>query len=160
MVLCQYNRKIKRSWYHHSDSKYQGIGDKKMAKRRNMSSGTIWEDKVGYSRAVRVGDLIYVSGTTATDDEGNVVGDNAYEQSKFIFEKIEHSLHAVGAEMRHVVRTTMYVTDASMWEDVGRAHNEFFADIRPVSTLVEVSALIGEAYLVEIAVDAVIYQEK
>jgi enamine deaminase RidA (YjgF/YER057c/UK114 family) len=137
-----------------------GLGEHKMTKRRNISSGTKWEDIVGYSRAVRVGDLVYVSGTTATDDDGNVVGNNAYEQSKFIFEKIEHSLHAAGAEMRHVVRTTMYVTDASMWEDVGRAHNEFFADIRPVSTLVEVSALIGDEYLVEIAVDAVIFEEK
>lgn len=127
-----------------------------MSERRNVGSGTIWEDKVGYSRTVRVGNLVFVSGTTATDDNGNVVGDNAYEQSKFIFEKIEKSLQEVGAEMRHVVRTTMYVTDASSWKDVGRAHHEFFADVRPVSTLVEISALIGDGYLVEIAVDAVI----
>lgn len=130
-----------------------------MSDRQNLSSGTIWEDKVGYSRAVRVGNLVYVSGTTATDDNGNVIGNNAYEQSKFILEKIERSLKGVGAEMRHVVRTNMYVTDASQWEQVGRAHQEFFGEIRPVSTLVEVSALVAEPYLVEIAVDAVIHDE-
>ncbi|GAB5493893.1 MAG: RidA family protein [Phototrophicaceae bacterium] len=130
-----------------------------MSDRQNLSSGTIWEDKVGYSRAVRVGNLVFVSGTTATDDNGNVIGNNAYEQSKFILEKIERSLKGVGAEMRHVVRTNMYVTDASQWEQVGRAHQEFFGEIRPVSTLVEVSALVAEPYLVEIAVDAVIHDE-
>lgn len=128
-----------------------------MAERQNISSGTKWEDSVGYSRTVRVGNLVFVSGTTATDDEGNVVGENPYEQSKFILEKIEKSLQEVGAEMRHVVRTNMYVTDASLWDGVGRAHHEFFADVRPVSTLVEVAALIGDQYLVEIAVDAVIH---
>ena len=130
-----------------------------MIERQNVSSGTIWEDEVGYSRTVRVGNLVFVSGTTATDDDGNVIGDNTYDQSKFIFEKIERSLQAVGAEMRHVVRTNMYVTGASQWEGVGRAHKEFFAETLPVSTLVEVSALIGEAYLVEIAVDAVIHDD-
>lgn len=130
-----------------------------MLDRQNLSSGTIWEDKVGYSRAVRVGNLVFVSGTTATDDEGNIIGDNVYDQSKFILEKIERSLQGVGAEMRHVVRTNMYVTDASKWEGVGRAHQEFFGETRPVSTLVEVSALVGEPYLVEIAVDAVIHDE-
>lgn len=128
-----------------------------MEERQNFSSGTKWEDIVGYSRTVKVGNLVFVSGTTATDDDGNIVGNTSYEQSKFILEKIERSLQAVGAEMRHVVRTNMYVTDASQWEGVGRAHNEFFAETRPVSTLVEVSALIGEQYLVEIAVDAVIH---
>ena len=126
-----------------------------MTERQNVSSGTVWEKRVGYSRAVRVGNLVFVSGTTATDDEGNVVGTTTFEQAKFIFEKIERSLKQVGAEMHHVVRTTMYVTDAKQWEGVGEAHNEFFADVRPVSTLVEVSALIGDGYLVEIAVDAV-----
>ena len=130
-----------------------------MAKRRNVSSGTKWEDIVGYSRVVRVGNLVFVSGTTATDDDGKVVGDNAYEQSKYILEKIERNLHGVGAEMRHVVRVTMYVTDVSTWEEVGRAHHEFFGDIRPVSTLVEVSALVAEPYLVEIEVDAVIHDD-
>lgn len=131
-----------------------------MAERQNVSSGTTWEDSVGYSRTVRVGNLVFVSGTTATDDDGNVVGTDTYEQSKFILEKIERSLQSVGAEMRHVVRTNMYVTNANEWEGVGRAHYEFFADVRPVSTLVEVSALIGEAYLVEIAVDAVIHDDE
>lgn len=131
-----------------------------MAKRQNVSSGTVWEDIVGYSRTVRVGNQVFVSGTTATDDDGNVVGDNEYDQSKFILEKIERSLHTVGAEMRHVVRVIMYVTDANQWEGVGKAHKEFFDDIRPVSTLVEVSALIGDPYLVEISVDAVIHDDE
>ncbi|MEM9951792.1 MAG: RidA family protein [Chloroflexota bacterium] len=128
-----------------------------MADRQNISSGTIWEQQVGYSRTVRVGNMVFVSGTTATDENGNRVGDTTYEQSKYIFEKIERSLKEAGAEMRHVVRTTMYVTDVAQWEGVGQAHAEFFTDVRPVSTLLEVSALIGEGYLVEIAVDAVIH---
>lgn len=128
-----------------------------MIERQNISSGTIWETEVGYSRAVRVGNQVFVSGTTATDDEGNIVGDDTYSQSKFILEKIERSLHHAGAGMRHVVKTVMYVTDASQWEGVGKAHAEFFVDIRPVSTLVEVSALIGDGYLVEIAVEAIIH---
>lgn len=130
-----------------------------MSERKNISSGTKWEGIVGYSRVVRVGDRVFVSGTTATDDEGNVVGDNTYEQSKFILEKIQHYLREAGAEMRHVVKTIMYVTDASQWEGVGRAHNEFFADVKPVSTLIEVSALVGPDYLVEISVDAIVHDE-
>lgn len=130
-----------------------------MSERKNISSGTKWEGIVGYSRVVRVGDRVFVSGTTATDDDGNVVGENTYEQSKFILEKIQHYLQEAGAEMRHVVKTIMYVTDASQWEGVGRAHNEFFADVKPVSTLIEVSALVGPDYLVEISVDAIVHDE-
>ncbi|MGJ3238633.1 MAG: RidA family protein [Anaerolineae bacterium] len=130
-----------------------------MVKRQNISSGTHWEDRVGYSRVVRIGNQVFVSGTTATDDAGQVVGADAYEQARYIFEKIERSLQVVDAKMQHVVRTTMYVTDASTWEAVGRAHHEFFADVRPVSTLVEVSALVGEEYLVEIEVDAIVHDD-
>jgi enamine deaminase RidA (YjgF/YER057c/UK114 family) len=130
-----------------------------MAKRRNISSGTKWEPIVGYSRVVRVGNQVYVAGTIASDD-GNLIGEgDAYQQARFILQKIEHYLHTVGAEMRHVVRTRMYVTDAALWEDVGRAHHEFFKDVQPVATLLEVSALIGSDYLVEIEVDAFIHDE-
>ena len=131
-----------------------------MAQRRNISSGTKWEPLVAYSRVVRVGNQVYVAGTTATDDEGNLVGENdAYEQTRFILQKIEHYLHNAGAEMRHVVRTRMFVTNAALWEAVGKAHHEYFADVQPVATLVEVSALIGSGYLVEIEVDAFIHDE-
>lgn len=129
-------------------------------KRRNISSGTKWEAQVGYSRAVRVGQQVFVAGTTATDENGNRVGDDAYTQSQFILQKIERALQNVGAEMRHVVRTTVYVTDASIWEQVGRAHHEFFADVKPANTMLEISALLGDGYLVEIAVDAVIHDQE
>ncbi|MEL6525105.1 MAG: Rid family hydrolase [Chloroflexota bacterium] len=125
--------------------------------RRIIASGTKWEDIVGYSRAVRTGNLVFVSGTTATNEAGERVGDDAYTQTKFILQKIERALNEAGADMRHVVRTTIYVTDASIWEGVGRAHHEFFADVKPANTLVEISALIGDGYLVEISADAVIH---
>lgn len=131
-----------------------------MAQRHNISSGTKWEPLVGYSRVVRIDKQVYVAGTVASDNEGKLVGENdAYEQARFILQKIEHYLHTVGAEIRHVVRTRMFVTDASLWEAVGKAHHEFFADVQPVATLVEVSALIGAGYLVEIEVDAFIHDE-
>lgn len=131
-----------------------------MAKRQNITSGTKWESLVGYSRVVRIDKQIYVAGTVASDDEGNLVGENdAYEQARFILQKIERYLHNAGAEMRHVVRTRMFVTDAALWEGVGKAHHEFFADVQPVATLVEISALIGSGYLVEIEVDAYIHDE-
>jgi enamine deaminase RidA (YjgF/YER057c/UK114 family) len=128
-----------------------------MTQRQNISSGTVWEPRVGYSRVVRVGNIVHVSGTTATDDDGNLVGgSDMYEQSRYILQKIERYLKLAGAEMRHVVRTRMYVTDASQWEGVGKAHHEFFHDVLPVSTLLEVSALIGDEYLVEIEVEAIV----
>lgn len=128
-----------------------------MSKRQNISSGTKWEPLVGYSRAVRVGNVVHVSGTTATDEGGAVVGvGDAYAQTKFILEKIERALKEAGATMRDVVRTRVYLTDVNLWEDAGRAHAEFFADVRPANTMLAIAALIGDDYLVEIEVEAII----
>ena len=126
-------------------------------KRVNISSGGLWETKVGYSRAVRVGNMIAVAGTTATDSEGKVIGiGDAYTQTKVILEKIEKSLREAGASMKDVVRTRMFVTDISKWDDIGRAHGEMFGSIRPAATLVEVRALITKDTLVEIEVEAIL----
>lgn len=126
--------------------------------RQNLSSGAKWEEVVGYSRAVRVGHTIQVAGTTATNEQGEIVGLNSpYEQTQQILRKIEAALQAVGGELRHVTRTRIFVTDISRWEEVGRAHGEVFRDIRPVCTMVEVSKLIDPQMLVEIEVDALLY---
>ena len=128
-----------------------------MVERIKVSSGTVWEERVGYSRAVRAGDLVFVSGTTATDDQGNVVGRGDPEaQARFIIEKIKRALEAAGASLSDVVRTRVYVTNADDWEAVGRAHAAYFGETRPANTLVEVSRLVGPDYLVEIEADAVI----
>ena len=122
-----------------------------------MSSGAVWEPVVGYSRAVRVGPWVSVAGTTAALPDGGVVGaDDAAEQTREAVRRIAAALEQVGAGLEHVVRTRMYVTDISRWEEVGRAHGEFFADIRPASTMVEVAALIDPALLVEVEADAVV----
>jgi len=127
-----------------------------MSQRQNISSGTVWETLAGYSRAVRLGDLIAVSGTTATDENGHIVGQgDPYAQTAFILRKIERALREAGASLEDVVRTRIFVTNVAQWEAVARAHAEFFGEIRPANTLVEVSALIGEGYLVEIEADAV-----
>ena len=125
--------------------------------RTNYSSGAKWEDIVGYSRAVKVGNTIEVTGTVAVDDNSNLVGGNdAYEQTKFIIQKIESVLQKAGASLNHVVRTRMFVTDISRWEEYGRAHGEFFKDIKPCTSMIEVKGLIAPEYLVEIEATAVI----
>jgi enamine deaminase RidA (YjgF/YER057c/UK114 family) len=125
-------------------------------KRTNFSSGSKWEDIVGYSRAVRVGNVIEVTGTVASGDDGNVVGKgDAYTQTKYIYQKIESVLKRAGASMSDVVRVRMFVTDISRWQEYGRAHSEFFKDIKPCNTMVEVRALIEPDYLIEIEATAV-----
>ena len=128
-----------------------------MTQRQNISSGAKWEDIVGYSRAVRIGNVIEVAGTTAVDENNNVVGLNdPGAQTRFILQKIEKALHSAGANMRDVVRTRLFVTDISRWEEVGRAHGEFFREIKPASTMLQISALISPELLVEIEVTAIV----
>jgi len=124
--------------------------------KKQVFSGTAWEEKVGYCRALRVGNQIEVSGTTAVEDRKAVFPEDPYGQARFIFEKIERALQELGAGMEHVVRTRMYVTRIQDWEAVGKAHGEFFGEIQPASTLVEVSSLIGPDLLVEIEATAVV----
>jgi enamine deaminase RidA (YjgF/YER057c/UK114 family) len=125
--------------------------------RTNYASGAKWEDIVGYSRAVRVGNLVEVTGTVAVNDQQELVGgDNAYEQTLFILQKIEKILARAGAGLQDVVRTRMFVTDIARWEEYGKAHGAFFRDIRPCTTMVEVSRLIDPAFLIEIEATAII----
>lgn len=124
--------------------------------RINISSGAIWEDQVGYSRAVRVGNVIEVSGTTAVDGDLLIGKGNLYIQTQFILQKIEKTLIEAGSSMADVTRTRMYVTDISNWEEAGKAHAEYFSKIRPAASMVEVRRLIDPDLLIEIEVTAVV----
>jgi enamine deaminase RidA (YjgF/YER057c/UK114 family) len=126
-----------------------------MTERQKISSGAKWEDIVGYSRAVRVGNRIYLTGTTAIDESGNLIGEgDGYAQTVQVIRNIERALHKAGATLEHVVRTRMFVTDIARWQEYGRAHREFFGEIRPCATMVEVRALIDPRMLIEIEVEA------
>jgi len=125
--------------------------------RINYSSGAKWEDIVGYSRAVKIGNTIEVTGTVAVNEHNELVGgDNAYAQTRYILEKIERVLIQAGASMKDVVRTRMFVTDISRWEEYGRAHGEFFGTIKPCTSMIEVKGLIDPDYLIEIEATAVV----
>jgi len=126
-----------------------------MTDRERISSGAKWESIVGYSRAVKVGNRIYVTGTTALADDGEIVGvGDAYEQAKQCISNIGKALKRLDAGLEHIVRTRMFVTDISRWEEYGRAHGEFFREIMPATTMVEVKALIDSRMLIEIEADA------
>jgi enamine deaminase RidA (YjgF/YER057c/UK114 family) len=125
--------------------------------RKNIGSGTPWESTIGYSRAVRIDNHVWVAGTTATDERGEVVGaGDAAAQTRFILEKMASALAEVGASLHDVVRTRMFVTDIAEWEAIGHVHGEFFRAVRPAATMVEVARLIDPAHLIEMEMDAYI----
>ena len=124
--------------------------------RKNINSGSPWEEIVGYSRAVRVGNIIEVAGTTAMDGDELIGKGDVYAQTIFILKKIEKALQEAGAELHDVVRTRIYVVDITQWEKAGKAHGEFFKKIKPVSTMIEVSGLINKDLLIEIEVTAIL----
>lgn len=126
--------------------------------RVNYASGAHWEEIIGYSRAVKIGNIVEVTGTVAVDENNNLVGkDNPYEQAKYVLHKIEKVLERAGASLKDVVRTRIFVTDISRWEEFGKAHGEVFKNIKPCTTMVEVSALISPEYLIEIEATAILH---
>ncbi len=128
-----------------------------MIERERYSSGTKWEPIVGYCRALRVGNQVFVTGTTATNEKGEIVGvGDAYVQTVQVIRNIERALNALGATLKDVVRTRMFVTDIARWQEYGRAHGEFFSEVRPCTTMVEVQRLIDDRMLIEIEADAII----
>lgn len=131
-----------------------------MVKRINIASKAIWEDKVGYSRAVRIGRVIEVSGTAAVDEEEIIAPGDPYLQTKFILKKIQKALKEAGGTLRDVVRTRIYVTNIKDWEKVGKAHGEIFKDIKPATSMVEVNSLIHPDFVVEIEATAILSEEK
>lgn len=125
--------------------------------RINYSSGAKWEDIVGYSRAVKIGNIIEITGTVAVDENGLLAGENdAYAQTRFIIEKIEKILLNAGASLTDIIRTRMFVTDISRWEEYGKAHGEFFKEIKPCTSMIEVKGLIEPGYLIEIEATAIL----
>ena len=128
----------------------------KYEERVKISSGAEWEDVHSYSRAVKAGDMIFISGTTALDNEGKTVGEDFYEQTKYILQKLAFVLRELNASLEDVVRTRIYTVDIEKWEEIAKAHREFFGEIKPASTMVEVKRLIKEDLLVEIEIDAAI----
>lgn len=130
-----------------------------MEKRISITSGTPWENKIGYSRAVRIGNLIEVSGTAAVDREKIIAPGDPYQQTKFIIRKIEKALDDAGGALNDVIRTRIYVTNIKDWDAIGRAHGEFFKDIKPVTTMVEVKSLIDPNFVVEIEATAYLSKE-
>ncbi|MEQ8676861.1 MAG: RidA family protein [Aggregatilineales bacterium] len=128
-----------------------------MTKRQRISSGTKWEALAGYSRVIRTGNSVQVSGTTATDENGDVVGiDDPYAQTMYIIRKIERALKEAGATLDDVVRTRIYIVNPDQWEPVSRAHGEVFGEIRPANTLIVIAGIVGDGYLVEMEADALI----
>ena len=127
-----------------------------MTHRQNISSNTVWEEKVGYSRAVRIGDTIEVAGTTALDGDRIIAPGEPYKQMCFIFEKIEQALNQAGASLNDVIRTRMYIIDLAHTDEIGRAHLKYFKDIKPASTMIQINGLVNPDLVVEVEVTAVV----